>query len=1254
MSRRRMSRGGRQLQTRQAGAGSSVCPRTRRLRVETLEERRLLSVVPAAEPSGWDFGDAPDVPYGTLLASDGPRHGATGPTLGAYRDAETDGQPTASADGDDNDVGTDDEDGVTFDSEIRVGQLDAVVTVDVQNAPDGAKLDAWIDFNGDGCWGGAGERIAASVEVVEGDNRISFDVPSYAVSGGTYARFRVSALGGLGPLGAAADGEVEDYRLTIASPRRADGEFVWKHVIADDCNHAEEVFSVDLDGDGDMDVLSASLRDDKIAWYENDGEANFTAHIITTSADGAVSIFAADVDGDGDLDVLSASAWDDEIAWYENDGEESFAAHAITTSADGAVSVFAADVDGDGDLDVLSGSCYDDKIAWYENDGEESFAAHAIATSVDGAVSLLAADMDGDGDLDVLSASCDNDEIAWYENDGEEDFTVHSIAGSTDEAVSVFAADVDGDGDMDVLSASYDNDEIAWYENDGEEDFTAHLITGSANGASSVFAADIDGDGDMDVVSASCHDDRIAWYENNGDENFTVRTITTSANYPVSVFVADVDGDGDLDVLSASAYDDTIAWYEQVSHGEFGDAPAPYPTLLTDNGAVHQTYGPRLGIERDGELNGQPTDAADGDDLNHTDDEDGITSDSWFIAGREASVTVNVQDAPAGAKLDAWIDFNADGDWDDSGERIADSLLVSEGDNTITFDVPAGIANGTSYARFRLSTAGGLSPTGPAEDGEVEDYLVELGPVDLGPVGFLDVPGLDPSAGELWYRFETTRAGFATVHAVYDPAGGDLAFELFDAEYVSLGLSDSGNGDEGIDHMAGAAGEVYLIKLSGANPDVQLLICNLVSQDGREVHVSGTADNDFFAFNADGLFGLLDVGIHHLLSINGVIYRFADAELPEAEDFAFTFHGGPGDVALLNGSPGDDEARLYPTSGWLGGEGYRVNVLDTAAIAVQGDGGIDTVSFYDSAGDDTYTAWPQYANMVGPGYAHEAYDFYYSHAYAKTPGEDHDRAVFYDSADNDTFKLCWPLTGRAGRQIVKMYRFGYYNRSKMFESNVGHLSGGDDLVRLFDSAGDDVLEAWHGFARMSSADYEVIVDGAFQTLLAYADEGHDKAYLFDSVADDVIRARRNKSVMWSGPYSDPDYMIIERRFDEVYAWAESDLGFDKAKLHAWGPDDLIFEGSNWKRVEYARVNRSVEVIDFEWFKFFDLQGQTPVTSSEPSTGVIITDIGCGAVNPFPNGFPGLIEQVGTIDFNDFELVTTETVDLLMAEEGSGE
>ena len=49
-------------------------------------------------------------------------------------------------------------------------------------------------------------------------------------------------------------------------------------------------------------------------------QPTFTEHAISTSADNAISVHAVDVDGDGDMDVLSASSYDDKIAWYENDG----------------------------------------------------------------------------------------------------------------------------------------------------------------------------------------------------------------------------------------------------------------------------------------------------------------------------------------------------------------------------------------------------------------------------------------------------------------------------------------------------------------------------------------------------------------------------------------------------------------------------------------------------------------------------------------------------------------------------------------------------------------------------------------------------------------------------------------------------------------------------------------------------------------------------------------------------------------------
>ncbi len=83
--------------------------------------------------------------------------------------------------------------------------------------------------------------------------------------------------------------------------------------------------------------------------------------------------------------------------------------------------------------------------------------------------------------------------------------------------------------------------------------------------------------------------------------------------------------------------------------------------------------------------------------------------------------------------LNAWVDFNADGDWADAGEQIFADAALSAGNNYLTFNVPAGIASGSiSFTRFRYSTAAGLSYIGLAPDGEVEDYQLLLGPPSTG------------------------------------------------------------------------------------------------------------------------------------------------------------------------------------------------------------------------------------------------------------------------------------------------------------------------------------------------------------------------------------------------------------------------------------------------------------------------------------------------------------------------------------------
>ena len=618
----------------------------------------------------FDFGDAPDT-YGTLLASDGARHGNSGPMLGSQRDTESDGLPSADAGaagttGDDGD-GADDEDGVTFGT-IRAGQLDATVTVNVQNAITEATLDAWIDFNGDGVWGGPFERIANSMIVTNGDNQISFDVPSWAHAGGTFARFRLSTVGTSSPKGAAADGEVEDYQLTISPPIIAGTFAGTPNVITNTLTGANSVFAADIDGDGDMDAVTTAWTGNRMDWFENDGTAGpWPTHSIHTGLTEAIHVFAADLDGDGDLDVVSASDALSRVSWYENtDGNGTFGTPQIISSSTlAARHVYPADIDGDGDLDIVTASKSDNdgsvnsgRIAWFENDGSAGgWTDRTIlfdSTVANGIGSVAVADADGDGDLDVFASSFRDGKLHWLENNGSPIdgllWTSHNIV--TNAAASgmrhVLAADVDGDGDMDAVFASYDDDTIGWHENtNGLGVFgPRQVISNSADGAISVFVADINGDGNLDVASASSNDDAVVIHLNtNGlGTAWTSTTVTSATDDARSVFLADIDDDGDLDVLSASFGDNSVNWFENVGI-DFGDAPDSYGTLLATDGARHTATGPRLGILRDNDPNGQPSADAGatgltGDDGDGTDDEDGVVQTSHLIPGRTVTFDV--------------------------------------------------------------------------------------------------------------------------------------------------------------------------------------------------------------------------------------------------------------------------------------------------------------------------------------------------------------------------------------------------------------------------------------------------------------------------------------------------------------------------------------------------------------------------------------------------------------------------------------
>jgi len=146
--------------------------------------------------------------------------------------------------------------------------------------------------------------------------------------------------------------------------------------------------------------------------------------------------------------------------------------------------------------------------------------------------------------------------------------------------------------------------------------------------------------------------------------------------------------------------------------------------LSSTNGAVHTLIeSVYLGASvPDAETNGQPQATALGDDNDGYDDEDGVMhSPGTIVPSGTVYVTVT---ASTSGFINAWVDFNADGDWTDAGEQVFNDIAVVAGANNLSFTAPAGLVTPT-FARYRFDTSGGLTDIGPAADGEVEDYFLE-------------------------------------------------------------------------------------------------------------------------------------------------------------------------------------------------------------------------------------------------------------------------------------------------------------------------------------------------------------------------------------------------------------------------------------------------------------------------------------------------------------------------------------------------
>lgn len=303
--------------------------------------------------------------------------------------------------------------------------------------------------------------------------------------------------------------------------------------------HACRTTVVDLNGDGILDVLAASLGEfwpldttkGGVVWLRGRGDGPYDPHTLLDGVGRVNEVQAADFDGDGDLDLIVAMFGnflggsvvcleDNTEDWSEPDFEPT-----VIDSHTGTSDVPTADLNHDGrpDFVALQAQQHERVVAFLAT-GRNRFESQLIYAAPHprwGSTGIKLVDVDGDGDTDVLLNHGDSVQIppfprpyhgvSWLENEGRFPFTYHRVAHMPG-AHTCQSADLDGDGDLDIVSSAFIPafnprwetanwlESLVWFEQTSPGQFRRYVIENGIPFHPCADASDYDGDGDVDVV----------------------------------------------------------------------------------------------------------------------------------------------------------------------------------------------------------------------------------------------------------------------------------------------------------------------------------------------------------------------------------------------------------------------------------------------------------------------------------------------------------------------------------------------------------------------------------------------------------------------------------------------------------------------------------------------------------------------------------------------------------------------------------
>lgn len=266
----------------------------------------------------------------------------------------------------------------------------------------------------------------------------------------------------------------------------------------------------DFDDDGDADVAVGLINEPApLAVLENAGDGTFGAPVFAGvgGGDGPEASHALDLDDDGDLDVVHGLAGFGVAAVFLNSGDGTFAAPDLYLSANAAYTsdLAVADVDGDADPDLaVVRTLTPDPPAILLNRGDGTFDPPApFHDETFAHLAIAAADVDRDGDQDLVLVA-EGNRIDVFLNDGAGAFAPpvpYPLEAFTGLGVRIALADLDGDGAPEALFPSRNELNVRVLRNDGAGAFALPDQYFAGSEPITPRAADLDADGDRDVVA---------------------------------------------------------------------------------------------------------------------------------------------------------------------------------------------------------------------------------------------------------------------------------------------------------------------------------------------------------------------------------------------------------------------------------------------------------------------------------------------------------------------------------------------------------------------------------------------------------------------------------------------------------------------------------------------------------------------------------------------------------------------------------